>query len=505
MHLLTIIAFAFLFWRVDQPAEWVVIGPDRPGLVLLIALGQPVLILLLSALAARRTRRLMRRGGSAALQAQIFHHRVGAGLRLLIGVGFGATVFLTAWPDWFAYGEVRPALQVVGDLLTLTPFLASVVGMWLAAYRMEQQLRADAMGVAAEAVPAWRLWAYLDFQARHHLFIVAVPMLIILFAANLIRAYDTTLQELTGWVWAPDALLGCVALGVFAVAPLLLRRIWRTEPLPDGPLRERLEEMCARIRLRCRDILVWKSDGMMINAAVMGVFAPFRYVLLSDALLSNMSMSQIEAVFGHEAGHVRHKHMLHFLTFAAVGWLAISGLMEFLAATFTPNTGSVGGTAIVVQGVGLVGTIAFWGLGFGWLSRRFESQADLFAARSVTPMVESCRLPCSVHREIDSPRPSPPRVCATGADIFASALDRVAVLNGIPQDEHTWRHPSIASRIHFLTVAASDPAFVERFELRVGRVNVSLLVLALIGGIATAIYLLVVPEPFLLRLQVGRF
>jgi STE24 endopeptidase len=133
------------------------------------------------------------------------------------------------------------------------------------------------------------------------------------------------LQKWGGWAWTPDAILSGVATGVFILSPVMLRRIWRTTPLGPGPLREHLDSLCERIGFRCREILVWNSDGVMINAAVMGLFAPVRYVLLSDALLTTMSTTQIEGVFGHEVGHIRHRHIQYFLVFAWVGWLIVAG------------------------------------------------------------------------------------------------------------------------------------------------------------------------------------
>ena len=112
-------------------------------------------------------------------------------------------------------------------------------------------------------------------------------MLLILFTSNMTRGHGPWLQEWTGWVWTPEAILVLVAVAVFVLAPAMLRRIWRTRPLGAGPVRERLEAACERVGLRCREILLWHSDGMMINAAVMGVIAPLRFVLLSDALLAN--------------------------------------------------------------------------------------------------------------------------------------------------------------------------------------------------------------------------
>lgn len=507
MHLLTILAFAFLFWRVDQPESWVLIGRERTWVILAIALGQPVLLTLAAWWSAKRARRQMAGSGHNSVDSQYSFHRTITILRGFMIAGFAVTVFLTDWSKWFSWESKHPALQIFGDFITLAPFFAAVLGMWIATFPFERIVRNEgwsAEETAHEAkAPVWQLKSYLDFQIRHHLLIVAAPMTIILFAANLTRGYETKLQTWIGLPWGADAVLGAVAVVVFVVAPVLLRRIWRTEPLSAGPVRERLELLCQRIGLRCREILIWKSDGMMINAAVMGVFAPFRYVLLSDALLATMNPKQIEAVFGHEAGHVRKHHMQHFLLFALVGWFAVSGLMEWMALNVADEKSWWGSPAVVIQGIGIVATIAIWGVGFGWLSRRFEQQADLFGARSVTPDATECRVPCSVHLDAQRMLDDSNRVCATGAMVFASALDRVAVLNGIPHDEKGWRHPSISGRIRFLTSVAGDPGRAEKFERGIATLKRIMIVLAVIGAAATGAYLYFVPEPAVMRLQIA--
>jgi STE24 endopeptidase len=326
-------------------------------------------------------------------------------------------------------------------------------------------------------------------------------MTLILLASNVSRGYERELRRWTGILWAPDLALGLVAGVVFLAAPMLLRHIWRTTPLPAGPLRSRLEALCRRIGLRCRDVLVWKSDGLMINAAVMGVLAPVRYVLLSDALLASMTTRQVEAVFGHEAGHVRHRHIQHFLVFAFVGWVAVAGLMELLARGSMENGGAWAISFVAIEGVGVVATIAFWTLGFGWVSRRFERQADLYGARCVTPDATKCDRPCGVHLDEEQAAPTDGRICSTAASVFASALHRVAALNGIPTEERSWRHSSIASRIRFLTSLAGDPARARSFERSVERVKLALVTAAVIGAFATVAYLRAVPRPALSRFQ----
>jgi STE24 endopeptidase len=271
-------------------------------------------------------------------------------------------------------------------------------------------------------------------------------------------------------------------------------------PLAPGAVRDRLEHLCRRLNLRCREILVWKSDGAMINAAVMGVIPPVRYILLSDALLTTMNPKQIEAVFGHEAGHVRHRHILHFLGLAFIGWLVVAILMETAAVLAQRADGTSALSGSVIQGMGVAATAIFWIVGFGWVSRCFERQADLFGARCATPPEADCTLPCSVHLDPGRKIEDGSRICATGAAVFASALDRVAGLNGIPRDEPSWRHSSIGSRLHFLASLAGDPGRARSFERQVRRIQFAIRAACLLGAIATVWYWTSVPEPAILRL-----
>ena len=503
MHMLTIIAFAVLFWQAEQPGDWVIGGAEDVGWTLTTVLGQPLVLALAAWLVAQRALWRLKEHPHDPERAQLSHHRATSFLRGATLVGFAATVLLTRWPAWFAFGRITPALQIVGDLIVVMPFLVNLLILWTIAYPLEKTVRVAGQPGTAFRDVDWRFWAYLDFQVRHYFLVVAVPMALILFVADLTRGYEESLRTWTGWVWTPDAVLGGFAAGVFLVAPLMLCRIWRTARLEPGPVRDRLEAVCARLGLRFRDILVWKSGGIMINAAVMGLFARVRYVLLSDALLNTMTIAQIEAVFGHEAGHVRHRHIQHFLVFALVGWLLVAGIMEFLARLAAKPGMAVDLSLVLIEAIGVLVTVAFWGLGFGWLSRRFELQADSFGAQCATPPPVKCVLPCSVHSEGCKGLNAPGRVCMTGASVFASALHRVALLNGIPHEERSWRHSSIGKRIRFLMSLAGDPGRARRFDRRIRLVKRALLALAIVGVAISVYYWLTVPEPALLRLQVG--
>lgn len=485
MHIHTIAAFALLFWRMEAPSEWQLVGADQIALTALLACGLPVVLTLLAFVSTLKTRRMMARlhrfPGEGAAR---FHHRSFSFLRMALVAGFALMTLFTPWPEWFALGRVAPALQIFSDLVVLSPYFAGAIALWLIAYPIERVLHGagDALDLSEVPPVSWRLSSYLDFHIRHHLLVIAGPMMLILFAANLTHGYEAQLRQWSGSVWMSDILLGVAAACVFVTAPFMLRRLWRTIPLGPGPLRDELTGLCRRVGLRCREILVWKSDGLMINAAVMGIVPAARYVLLSDALLASMTPRQIEAVFGHEAGHVRHRHMQHFLVFALVGWLLAGAATEGFSWWFNRTGRMTSDVLAVIQGIGLLITFVFWMVGFGWLSRRFERQADLFGARCVTPSATECRLPCSVHHAGVDRGLEADRVCATGAALFASALDKVAAMSGIGHDEPSWRHASVGTRIRFLHSAAGDPNRAIGFERLVRRVKTTLMVLALVGS-----------------------
>ena len=500
MHLLTILAFACILWRAETPPEFWLIARGNALGTAAAAVGLVAVIGLAAGwLTWHARRKLSSAPGSFGPHA--FHHRGMMVLRVLLIVGFAALVMATAWPDWFAFATWSPWLQILGDLITLIPFVLGSVLLWIIAFPFERELRAKGDGHAPG--DDWSLWTYLDFHLRHQLLVVAVPMLLILLAADLTRGFDKQLTAWSGSVFAPEVALGAAAALVFVLSPMLLCRVWRTETLASGPVRDRLEALCRRINLRFRDILFWKSGGVMINAAVMGVFAPVRYVLLSDALLSGMTPEQVEAVFGHEAGHIRHRHIPHFLVFAFVGWVIVVGVMEGLACASLGSDPWLRLSLPTIEGLGLIATGVFWGLGFGWVSRSFERQADLFGARCVAASAASCDAPCSVHLDSGQATDEPQRVCSAGAAVFASALERVAELNGIPRDERSWRHGSIGQRVRFLAKVAGDPGCAVRFERRMVRVKRLIWAAAAAGGVAVVLYWLAVPQPAILLLQSG--
>jgi STE24 endopeptidase len=197
-----------------------------------------------------------------------------------------------------------------------------------------------------------------------------------------------------------------------------------------------------------------------------------------------MDADRIEAVFGHEAGHVRQRHIQYFLLFTISGLLLVMGFMELLICLGARATSPFALNDTTIELLGFVAVLAVWGIGFGWVSRRFERQADLYGVRCITRSSRTCAKPCGLHPGTGEPAVSG-TVCATAATVFASALDRVAVLNGIPHEERSWRHSSIASRIRFLATLVGDAARPAQYDRLIRRIKVTLWVTS-VGGSALA-------------------
>lgn len=473
MYFAVLVAFSLVFLPLERPA-WRVIS--YPPAVIAVVVGQAVAI---GAWAFWGTRQVLKRLDADPDRpgvAQRRHARNLAHLGRFSLAGLLLSMWGTDWPHL-----VRDVWQLgvvwgLDELVLLLPFFAAVILAWALMYPADQAMRQLLMQPCLEAgLPVRRPWsfgAYLLFRVRDQLLVIALPMLLIVVANDVVQQHARSLRRVTRLVWADQLVLVAVAGVILFFAPVLLRRIWSTSALPAGSLRERLLAMAARCRMRCRDILVWHSEGMVVNALVMGVVPQVRYVLLSDGLIENMDDEQIEAVFGHEIGHVRHHHIPFYALFSIVSMFAVGGACELAYRVFRVDEAYLTPIAVAL-------VAAIWGLGFGWISRRFEKQADLFGARAVSPEADACDLPCAVHH---APGPvSPEALCAVGAAVFAESLRRVSFLNNIPEEDKSWRHSSIADRVRHVIALAREPAAVRRFDRLILGIKLFLLVGTLVG------------------------
>jgi STE24 endopeptidase len=501
MHFVVLVAFAMVLMPLGTP-PWPIV--TAPFTVLAIAVGQVAAIAGWAAWATWRVLRQLDRDPTRPSMAQRMHARDGATLGTLLIVGLVLTLWGTSWPTMARRQWNLQSIYGLAEFVMLLPFFGSLSVAWTVMFPADRAIRQLSMEAnlweGLPARPPWTLGEYFVFLIRHQLLIVVLPMMLIVIANDYLQAHARYLRHITRLYWADQAVLVLIAGVILFFAPVMLRVIWSTSVLPNGPLRDRLVALSNRVGLKYREILIWHSEGMVVNAAVMGVLAPVRYVLLSDGLLERMEDEKIEAVFGHEAGHVKHLHIPYYLLFAILSMLIVGGVCELAFRVLRADPSYVTITAVTLL-------VAMWGLGFGWISRRFERQADVFGAHVISPDAGGCELPCHVHRHAEYSAP-PEKVdqqdasfdnnsvrgpayalCATGARAFGDALCRIARLNGIPEEARSWRHSSIGSRVRFLACLADDPKAARRFSRTVGAIKVVLVVGTIIGlAIAVRLY-----------------
>jgi len=261
------------------------------------------------------------------------------------------------------------------------------------------------------------------FQQR--MFFSALVPISLAFGVSLLVGQSSELRTRIEQIALYDGLYSAVLLAVMALSlPFLLRNTWETEPVPPGPARELLESVARACRFRARELLVWRTGGSMANAAIVGLGPRTRVVLFSDLLLAELDARELAAVFAHEIGHAVRRHVFVFVLLAAGFFLWADLALGFLGDEVqVDELWLAAGSAAAVGGLYL---------GFGWLSRRFELEADLYS-------LEVLRDP--------------------GALI--SALEKVG---GHFRDVASWRHFSTARRVDFLLAATADPRVGRRLR-----------------------------------------
>ncbi len=317
------------------------------------------------------------------------------------------------WPDW-------------GLVVCFAPFVAYQVAA----------IHAEAWVDRSARRPVMR-------QVRVHVrsLFAALAPLVLYMAVSIVSARSEVWKaniesvELFGGMY----FLGITML-LGAMMPMLLSHTWETSSLPQGPARQLFEDVAEQAQFKARKLLLWDTDNMVANAAIVGMSPRLRIVLLSDSLLSMLGARELACVYGHEIGHAKRHHVPIFIGWAV--FFLIGGEM-LVWSLLTPD----GWLGIASFGV----TLALWYVCFGWLSRRFELEADLYSMQ------------------------------LTGdPEALIQALERVG---GGNRDRGGWRHFSTARRVGFLHRAAFDDVFRMRFLRRIRLMGRAGLVLGACVGV----------------------
>jgi Zn-dependent protease with chaperone function len=363
-------------------------------------------------------------------------------LSILAILLFAVDVYLLDLGALFAGIPLFNAFPTLEAILFLGLFVGYLAIIWAIGHRVYRQLYAATVSrrsyVASNisfAVPVLLPWLVLS----------TVTDLIHLLPFQPAREFLTTTEG--------EILYFLVFL--FAVAilgPLLIQKFWRCKPLEPGYERGRIELLCRKAGLQYADILYWPIfGGRMITAGVMGLVKRFRYILVTEALLTYLKPEEVEAVIAHEIGHIKRYHLLFYLFFF-VGYMLISyatfDLIVYGLIYLEPFYDAIQGagfdeaavTSVFLSVLIIAIFLVYFRFIFGYFMRNFERQADTY-----------------VYQLFDSALP------------LISTFEKITLTSGQPPEKPNWHHYSISERIGYLKKCEADRRWIGRHDRKVKR------------------------------------
>lgn len=188
------------------------------------------------------------------------------------------------------------------------------------------------------------------------------------------------------WIWASILVIAVMMFFMLFYSNLIVPLFNKQKPLPEGELRDAIEQAVRDMGQRFKDIYLIDGSKRSTKAnAYFTGFGPKKRIVLYDTLLEQMTTAEIVAVLAHEMGHYRHHDTIKNMIMSIVNVVAYLFLFSLLASSpLLPE--ALGGTApsFVLSLVAfsvlmsplslLISPVA------NALSRRAERAADAFAA-----------------------------------------------------------------------------------------------------------------------------
>lgn len=197
-----------------------------------------------------------------------------------------------------------------------------------------------------------------------------------------------TYFETYGWLYAWGAVTAFTLFVQFIAPTWIMPLFNKFEPLEDGELRQKIEEMTARINFPLKGIFV--MDGSKRSSKSNAFFTGFgknKRIALYDTLIEKHTGDELVAVLAHEIGHYKKKHIIKNIIISILH----TGVMFLLLSIFL-NAGGLY-EAFYMEQPSVYAGLIFFGLLYApiemilsifmqIISRKHEFEADRFAAET---------------------------------------------------------------------------------------------------------------------------
>ncbi len=290
----------------------------------------------------------------------------------------GGLAMMIAWTEAVNVGPMTRDLLLFGA----AGLLAAAVGLpfsWWHTFRIEARFGFNRM--------SFPLWLADLAKGTALALLLGVPLLLLIL----------WLMAASGpnwWLFAWAAWMGFQLLLLVLYPSVIAPLFNKFTPLPESPVRERVEALLARCGFRSAGLFV--MDGSRRSGHGNAYFTGFgraKRIVFFDTLIERLAPDEIEAVLAHELGHYKLKHVGKRIAWSAALSLLVLALLAWLAREpwfyaglgippdLLPVALARPGIALLLFMLALpVFTIVLEPLG-AFYSRRHEFEADAFAAR----------------------------------------------------------------------------------------------------------------------------
>lgn len=339
-------------------------------------------------------------------------------------VSLPLTLGLTEWVAWMGLLEESGCPASLSILCCFLPSLLFIAFVELTAAQtddiLEQRLAMD----RSDASLGWTalFWMRLRLGDMTAVLTCIAPVLATAAVIDLlpgicewlrIETFHTALLAMLGVV------LLCLGLAMF---PACLSRWMGALPASPANLNQQIAAFAQRLGLGKPSLRIIGSHGRWNGAAVVGWLPATRQLWLSDKLLRELDMRELEMVILHELAHLKRYHFLIRLLPVVVVGCMVAGIYSMnLDSTAIALSVPI---KVLIAALFLTSLLA----GISWAAHYCELDADRQACHYA---LSSC--------DWVSPLVRPP-------EILGRALAKL-LLDAPEARKATWLHPSLARRI----------------------------------------------------------
>ncbi|MFK7952073.1 MAG: M48 family metallopeptidase [Ekhidna sp.] len=216
------------------------------------------------------------------------------------------------------------------------------------------------------------------------------------------------------WLYFWAVMTGFTLFANMFYASLILPLFNKLKPMEDGELKSSIQQYCEKVNFPLKNIFV--MDGSKRSSKGNAFFSGLgrkKKVVLFDTLIENHTTEELTAVFAHEVGHFKKKHIL----FTTIFSIALMGLMLYLfslVAFDAEVSWAMGGQTsalhlnLLAFGILYSPISSIIGIIGNIISRKNEFEADAYAKETYQgePLVTGLKKMSSDHLSNLTPHPA---------------------------------------------------------------------------------------------------